>query len=109
MFDVMTKPRFAAPIQPERRNFGRRVMFRHATALVMGGASWSCVVVDKSETGARLRVKDVTDFPDLFKLIIEADDLVVQCAVVHRTTDYVGVQFLRAPSKLSMQDAFLSL
>jgi hypothetical protein len=98
---VKSRPGFGAPVQPERRQFGRRAMFRPAIAMVMGGATWPCIVVDKSEMGARLKVKNIEDFPDTFKLIIEDDDFVVPCAVVHRTGDFVGVQFVRAPGKHS--------
>jgi PilZ domain len=97
---VQSRPGFGAPVQPERRQFGRRAMFRPATAMVVGGATWPCIVVDKSEMGARLKIKDVEDFPDTFKLIIQDDDFVVSCAVVHRTGDFVGVQFVRPPVKL---------
>jgi hypothetical protein len=103
MSDVKTRTGFASAIQPDRRHFGRRAMFRHATAIVLGGATWPCFVVDKSQSGVRLKVRDALDFPDTFKLIIEEDDFVVQCAVVHRTGDFVGVKFIRSPMKLSDQ------
>jgi PilZ domain len=103
MSDVQLKSGFTETIEPERREFGRRVMFRHATAVVAGGAVWSCIIIDKSEIGARIRVKDKYDFPDNFKLIIEDDDFVAQCIVIHRASDVIGIQFIRPPSKLSQQ------
>jgi hypothetical protein len=87
----------ASAVPTERRTFGRRAMFRQATAVVMGGARWPCIVVEKSATGARLKVKDHFDFPDQFKLVIEDDNQVVQCAVLRRTAEFVAVEFVSAP------------
>jgi PilZ domain len=96
MSDVQTQSASPA-VEPERRTFGRRAMFLHATAVVMGGARWPCIVVNKSETGAQLKVKDRFDFPDLFKLVIEDDNQVVHCSVIRRAEDLVGVEFVAAP------------
>jgi hypothetical protein len=100
MSHVELKPRFGAK-PADRREFGRRAMFLHALAVTLGGGTWPCHVVDKSDAGARLKVKDSLDFPDLFRLVIESEDLVVQCAVVHRTGEFVGCKFIRSPQKIS--------
>jgi hypothetical protein len=97
MFDVSTSPGVADANMAERRVFGRRAMFRQATAVDLGGARWPCVVVDKSETGAQLKVKGRFDFPDTFKLVIEDDNQVVQCNVVRQTAEFIGVEFARPP------------
>ena len=94
--DVQTQSKSAAA-EPERRTFGRRAMFLHATAVVMGGGRWPCIVVNKSETGAQLKVKDRLDFPDTFKLVIEDDNQVVHCSVLRRTDELVAVEFVAAP------------
>ena len=98
MFDVSTTPRVADGDMAERRVFGRRAMFRQATAVGLGGARWPCIVVDKSETGAQLKVKDRFDFPDTFKLVIADDNQVVHCNVVRRTAAFIGVEFARSPT-----------
>jgi hypothetical protein len=97
MSDPLIAPRSADAAQPERRAFGRRTMFRQATAVVLGGARWPCFVVDKSEVGARLKVKDLLEFPDTFKLVIEDDNQVVHCQVVRRTPEFIAVEFVATP------------
>ena len=97
MSDVSTAPKAPEAVQSERRAFGRRAMFRPATAVVLGGARWACIVVDKSETGARLKVMDRFDFPETFKLVLEDDNQVVQCQVVRRTEEFIAVEFVATP------------
>ena len=97
MSDPQRPPQSAVAAQAERRGFGRRVMFRQATAVVLGGAQWPCIVIDKSESGAQLKVKDRFDFPDTFKLVIEDDNQVVHCNVLRRTGEDVAVEFVTAP------------
>jgi hypothetical protein len=97
MSDTLTETNATDAVQPERRGFGRRTMFRQATAVVLGGARWPCFVVDKSETGARLKVKDWIEFPETFKLVLEDDNQVVQCQVVRRTPESIAVEFVATP------------
>jgi PilZ domain len=97
MTDVSTPPRFGAPGQPERRSFGRRAMFLHAEAIVPGGPRWPCIVIDKSEAGALLKVKDLVALPDVFKLLIGDENQVLHCQVIRRDADHVGVEFVAAP------------
>jgi hypothetical protein len=96
MSDVLTQPKFGVPGQPERRSFGRRTMFRHAEAIVPGGPRFACIVIDKSETGALLKVKPGLELPDTFKLILEDDNQVLPCSVTRREPEHVGVEFVRA-------------
>jgi hypothetical protein len=97
MSDVQRPQQTANAVEPERRGFGRRVMFRQATAVVAGGARWPCIVIDKSDSGAQLKVKDRVGFPDTFKLVIEDDNQVVHCNVLRRTEEGVAVEFVAAP------------
>jgi PilZ domain len=96
MSDTLTQPKFYAPGQPERRSFGRRTMFRHAEAVVPGGPRFPCIVIDKSDAGALLKVKPGVELPDSFKLILEDDNQVLQCNVIRREPEHVGVEFVRA-------------
>jgi PilZ domain len=96
MSDILIQPKFGRPGQPERRSFGRRTMFRHAEAIVPGGPRWPCIVIDKSEAGALIKVKLGTDLPDTFKLILADDNQVLQCNVIRREPEHVGVEFVRA-------------
>jgi PilZ domain len=96
MSDALTQPKFGVPGQPERRSFGRRTIFRHAEAIVPGGPRFPCIVIDKSEAGALLKVKDGIELPDTFKLILEDDNQVLPCRVIRRADDQVGVEFVRS-------------
>jgi len=60
-------------------------------------ATMPCVVRDISDGGARLQVAQGTAVPDTFELIIELDGLEVQCLVVWRKAQEVGVGFLEEP------------
>ena len=102
MSNTSTPARFGAPGQPERRSFGRRTMFLHAEAIVPGGPRWPCIVLDKSDVGALLKVKDLVVLPEQFKLLIGDENQVFNCQVVRRDGDHVGVEFVAAP-KLSAQ------
>lgn len=60
----------------------------------------SCVVLDRSATGARLRPIDVLSCPDRFRLRM-VDSVVRLCEVVWRDGRKVGVHFLdQAPQSL---------
>ena len=59
----------------------------------------SCTVRDISDTGARLRLDTSLGVPDTFELIIEIDGLEVNCEVVWRSKNEVGVRFLAAPRR----------
>jgi PilZ domain-containing protein len=53
-----------------------------------------CVVVDLSETGARIALPDPTLAPDHFRLSIPARKLEKTCRLVHRSADTIGVMFI---------------
>ena len=52
-----------------------------------------CAVRDLSEEGARLRLSGSIDAPDTFELFIELDGVWVDCEVVWRSNDEIGVVF----------------
>jgi hypothetical protein len=97
MSDASNHPKFGSAGQPERRSFGRRTMFRHATAMVPGGPRQPCIVIDKSDVGALLKVKELVELPNEFKLILEDDNQVLYCQVVRRNHEHIGVEFVSAP------------
>ncbi len=65
-----------------------------------------CTVRDKSDLGARLKIDDRSIAPDTFTLFIELDATEVDCEVVWRSNDEVGVRFtseIKLRQKLRIQ------
>ena len=56
-------------------------------------STWPCAVRDLSEQGARLRLSGSVDAPDTFELFIELDGVWVDCEVIWRSNDEIGVVF----------------
>ena len=57
----------------------------------------ACSLVDVSETGAKLIVRDPASLPDEFLLRLQPD-LRKWCRVVWRGTEQVGIEFISAPT-----------
>ena len=57
----------------------------------------SCVVIDVSQTGAKLKVESVNHVPDSFRLHIDSAEFSTECIVVWRGASEVGVVFQAAP------------
>lgn len=81
----------------ERRQFGRRTVFKPAQIVRRNGAPIRCYVVDMGDLGAALRICGREAPPDTFELLIEGDDLVVGCQVIHQANGIVGVGFVCSP------------
>ena len=76
-------------IAPRRRQLkGATIAFnaRHSTL--------PCTITSLSETGARLKVTSSIDAPDTFELIVELDGFSVECLVVWRREEEIGVRFV---------------
>jgi hypothetical protein len=89
--------------QLERRRFGRRATCKPAQIIGAGKETMSCIVVDISESGAKLRLAADEILPSKFELCIEQDDFTVTCRLVHYRDQHAGVEFLALPKKLSWQ------
>lgn len=78
----------------ERRQHQRAKIMRRGK-ITYGDASdaMRCFIIDISQTGARLRPADTSLLPDTFELHIE-HDLSIQCEVVYRGEDELGITFL---------------
>lgn len=82
----------------DRRGAPRvRVIQKGNIRFLDSGAGVTCVILDRSETGARLRPTDVLSCPDRFQL--HSPGVPPRpCEVVWRDGQKIGVQFLdRAP------------
>lgn len=78
----------------ERRGSERRRVVRAAEISLEGDAgAISCVMIDISQTGARLRIPDGVSVPDRFRLSVEAMAIVAYCEVRWRRANEIGVRF----------------
>jgi hypothetical protein len=84
----------------ERRRFGRRKVLKSAV-IRTDSLQLPCFVLDISIDGAKIRLPADTPIVARFDLLIEVDDFIVQCNVVHQTVDVLGVQFISSPRRLS--------
>ena len=59
----------------------------------LGRETMPCFVQDISETGAKMQVASVDHTPSNFKLIIESENFSIDCIVVWRSVNEIGVIF----------------
>jgi hypothetical protein len=86
----------AKPKAAERRGAVRQAINRRAQYFPVAGAlPRDCLVVDLSETGARLFTE--TPLPDVYELVVSGDARPVarECRVVWRLGGEAGVVFTR--------------
>ncbi|MGA4552347.1 PilZ domain-containing protein [Methylorubrum aminovorans] len=79
----------------EQRRAARYSDGRPARIVPRYGKALSCRIVDRSETGARLRVDSVFGIPDLFLLEVSESDERYWAAVVWKEAQQLGVQLSR--------------
>jgi hypothetical protein len=79
----------------DRRAAPRIRMLQKGNILYLhSGSAVECIVLDRSETGARLRPIDVLSCPNRFRLRT-MDSVVRLCEVVWRDGRKIGVRFLK--------------
>ncbi|HVZ04406.1 PilZ domain-containing protein [Hyphomicrobium sp.] len=87
--------------QSERRQFGRRLVFKSAAIVLGDGQRLPGRIIDLSSAGARIKIQK----PDLveaeFDLEIPEDDFVVRCRRVHIDEATIGLQFIKPPRRIS--------
>jgi len=89
-----------ARLSADKRHSARRRVLKSAIAAYNDRhCTIPCVVRDISATGARLRSDSSISVPDTFELIVELDGLEMQCEVVWRKLDELGVRFIGAPRR----------
>lgn len=91
----MTKAVYTAELDLSNRRGAKRIpVLKDGTiSYSMGRKSMPCFVQDISETGARMQVASVDHVPSNFKLSIESEDFSIDCIVVWRSDNEVGVIF----------------
>ncbi|CEJ87407.1 Type IV pilus assembly PilZ [Hyphomicrobium sp. GJ21] len=87
--------------RPERRQFGRRSVFKSAVIITSDGRRLPGAVVDFSDAGARIKLTETAAVgPDL-ELEIPGDDFVVKCRLAHSEGVYIGVKYTKPPRRIS--------
>jgi methyl-accepting chemotaxis protein len=77
-----------------KRKQKRRAVYIQVQLNRPGQQNLRCTLVDVSETGARLAVKDVTEVPDRFTIVMTARGVPYRkCRLVWRGANEVGVSF----------------
>ena len=93
--------------RPPRSASGDRKAARLRTfrrgRLEWNGGHADCIVQDRSETGARLRISESTRTPELVDLWFIEHDRANRVQVRWRTPDEIGVQFLENAQSPSQQ------
>lgn len=70
-------------------------MFLRAIIEIEGYPPRACIVIEVTDTGARLALDDAGVVPRFFVLIIPTRKLQRECVLIHRHgDDTIGVQFL---------------
>lgn len=93
----------AAPVAQatgeKRSNTRRRALKAGIIAYNDGNMTFPCVVRDISDAGARLKTDVNRHPPDTFQLQTELGGLIVDCQVVWRDGQQVGVRFISQPQR----------
>jgi hypothetical protein len=85
----------------ERREFGRRTVFKPAVIDLDDGRRINGTILDLSEAGAKVKVSEPEVLKGEFSLEISGDDMIVRCRCVHIENGVAGVQFVKPPRRLS--------
>jgi PilZ domain-containing protein len=87
--------------QPDRRQFGRRPVFKAAVVVQADGRRLAGFILDFSDAGARIKISKPALVEKEFYLEIPDDDLIVKCRVIHVDDVSVGVKYIKPPRRIS--------
>lgn len=87
--------------QSDRREFGRRTVFKPAALVLADGRRIAGFVVDLSDGGARIKLSKPALIEPEFELEIPGDDFIVRCKIVHVDDISVGVKYIKPPRRIS--------
>lgn len=78
----------------DKRKHKRRSINIPVMIALDDGSLVECVVLDISETGAKLKLSNAAGVPDIFKLLFSGNGFPRRtCKVVRRATDEIAVSF----------------
>jgi len=87
--------------QSDRRQFGRRPVFKSAVIVLDDGRKVTASIIDLSSAGARIKTSKSNLVEPEFDLEIADDDFVVRCKLVHVDEVSIGAQFIKPPRRIS--------
>jgi hypothetical protein len=91
-----------ASISERRRHNGRLKTFLIATIADDDGRILSdCVIIDLSDSGARIFVQDGESLPNRFQLKTRRREIDMRCKIIRRDSETVGVEFVRKQHRLA--------
>jgi len=77
----------------EKRAVPRHRVLKRGTLAFSGGGGLDCTVRNISQTGARIDIASPVGVPEVFTLVIEADDFMRRCRAVWSSERQIGVAF----------------
>jgi len=77
----------------EKRAAPRHRVLKRGTVAFSGGGGLDCTVRNISQTGARIDIASPVGVPEVFTLVIEADDFMRRCRAVWSSERQIGVAF----------------
>ena len=77
----------------KRKSLRHRVFKGGKIVLGLSGGAIDCSILDLSDTGAKLRVRDVTTLPAEFRLLIVSESAIVATRLAWQHGNIIGVEF----------------
>jgi len=82
------------------RECARRRVLKEGRVVFNGGCSViNCVISDRSESGARLRVPASTELPNNFGLLFLTEEILFPAEIAWRHQDEIGIRFVGQPRR----------
>lgn len=87
----------------DRRRFDRWITVKNAFIIPGRGESMRCITANWGAGGALLEMENSGNGcpGEAFRLLIGDDDMLISCAVAHRTDGKIGVRFVGAAMRAS--------
>ncbi len=90
----MSEARYSARIYQDQRKAERSPVEMGAKGLLpQNSDAIDCTVVDISDSGARIELRDVDVVPRRFKLFVPDKHALCECRVVRQSGNEIGVEF----------------
>lgn len=97
----MDRGEVAIKKQPDRRQFGRRPVFKPAAVVLNDGRRIAGFIVDLSDSGARIKVPEPNLVEPEFDLEIPSDDFIVRCKLIRADDISIGAKYIKPPRRIS--------
>jgi hypothetical protein len=87
-----------------RRRSTRHRVYKEGQIVIKGRSTINCAVRDRSDTGAKLLLKEaVLELPDTFELLLVRDDLIFPVILLWRAGEHIGVRFTGQSKRLGVR------